>query len=129
MKIATHREIDNRLCGNPVETKNGYSRVTLKTVQEMAADEQGLVHGGFVFGMADYAAMIAVNHPHVVLGSADVKFLKPVAVGQDLVAEAGVTETRGKKRMVKVTVCRNGEPVFSGEFTCFVPDSHVLENT
>ena len=78
MDIRTHEQIDQRLCGTPVHTENGVSKVTMNTSAEMAVDSLGLVHGGFIFGVADYAAMLAVNHPHVVLGGAEVKFLKPV---------------------------------------------------
>jgi acyl-coenzyme A thioesterase PaaI-like protein len=49
----------------------------------MAVDDRGLVHGGFVFGLADHAAMLAVNDPNVVLGAASTRFLKPVRVGED----------------------------------------------
>ena len=48
----------------------------------MAADGRGLVHGGFTFGLADFAAMCAVNDPNVVLGAATCKFLAPVQVGR-----------------------------------------------
>jgi acyl-coenzyme A thioesterase PaaI-like protein len=72
----------------PTICGNGNSQVELVTTAQMAADEQGLVHGGFIFGAADYAAMIAVNHPHVVLGASDVKFLKPVRVGETVMASA-----------------------------------------
>ena len=92
----------------------------------MAADPSGLVHGGFIFGLADYAAMIAVNHPNVVLGAADVKFLKPVEIGALVIAEARVQEVQGKKHWVAVTVTRQEETVFQGMFTCFVLDRHIL---
>ncbi|HSF38746.1 MAG TPA: hotdog domain-containing protein, partial [Thermoanaerobaculia bacterium] len=82
MLPATHLAIDRRLVGEPVELGPGTASVALVTVPEMAADERGLVHGGFVFGLADYAAMLAVNHPNVVLGSAETRFLKPVTVGE-----------------------------------------------
>ena len=97
MKIVTHQEIDPTLCGRPLEVSDGYSRVELTTLATMSVDASGLVHGGFIFGLADYAAMIAVNHPNVVLGAADVKFLKPVPVGLTVVAEAKVEEVQGKK--------------------------------
>jgi acyl-coenzyme A thioesterase PaaI-like protein len=67
----------------------------------MAADDRGLVHGGFVFGLADHAAMLAVNDPFVVLGSAEVRFLRPVVVGERLVAEARVGEVAGRKSRVR----------------------------
>jgi acyl-coenzyme A thioesterase PaaI-like protein len=100
-----------------------------------------LVHGGFVFGLADHAAMLAVNHPNVVLGSAAVRFLLPVTVGERLVAEASLAETTGRKSRVLVEVRREaagdasgasgasgaGEAVMSGELVCFTLDRHVLD--
>lgn len=127
MQIATHQKIDQRLCGQPLEVENGFSRVELKTTPEMSADVTGLVHGGFIFGLADYAAMIAVNHPNVVLGAADVKFLKPVSVDETVIAEARVEEVQGKKHWVAVSVTKSGEIIFQGMFTCFALDRHVLE--
>ena len=129
MNIITHQAIDQHLCGSPLMVEKGHSRVQLKTTQEMAADASGLVHGGFVFGVADYAAMIAVNHPNVVLGSADVKFLKPVKVGDTVLATAQVEEIQGKKHWVAVSVTKYDETVFQGMFTCFTLDKHVLESS
>jgi acyl-coenzyme A thioesterase PaaI-like protein len=148
----THLALDRRLCGEPLDsaaTAAGAARVGLTTVPEMAADAAGLVHGGFVFGLADHAAMLAVNHPNVVLGSAAVRFLRPVAVGERLVAEATVAETAGRKSRVTVEVRRvaaggtdgaggaggagaaageaAGETVMTGELICFTLDRHVLE--
>ena len=61
----------------PTDLRPGYAKVTMVTTPVMSADDRGLTHGGFYFGMADYAAMLAVNDPNVVLGSADsCRFLK-----------------------------------------------------
>ena len=129
MKIDTHRLIDRSLCGEPLSVEEGSSKVALKTTPNMAADEKGLVHGGFLFGAANYAAMIAVNHPHVVLGASDVKFLKPVRSGEMVVANAKIQEVKGKKYWVSVSVTKEEEEVFQGMFTCFVLDSHVLSGS
>ena len=126
MKIITHEEINSKLCGIPITVEPDFSRIELKTDDSMMVDKQGLVHGGFIFGLADYAAMLAVNDPNVVLGGADVKFLKPVKVGETIIAEAQITSTKGTKHIVSVTVSRNDEAIFSGDFTCFVLDKHVL---
>lgn len=126
MKIKTHKNIDKKLCGNPIIVNKDFSEIELNTQTTMAVDSTGLVHGGFIFGLADHAAMIAVNHPNVVLGSADVKFLKPVKAGEKIVARATITIKDGKKQKVSVTVSRGNDPVFQGEFTCFVLDAHVL---
>jgi acyl-coenzyme A thioesterase PaaI-like protein len=133
MRAATHAAIDARLCGTPVELAPGRARVELTTVAEMAADARGLVHGGFVFGLADYAAMLAVGHPHVVLAGAEVRFLAPAAVGDRLVAEAALeapaptADGRGRRRRVAVRVRRGEVELFSGDFHCAVPERHVLD--
>ncbi|MDW7711342.1 MAG: hotdog domain-containing protein [Deferrisomatales bacterium] len=127
MKQRTHDRIDPRLVGEVEELGEGTSRVGLRCLPEMAADGTGLVHGGFTFGLADYAAMVAVNDPHVVLGAAEVRFLAPVRVGQRVVAEARVAEVKGKKHVVPVTVRADGVPVLEGTFTAFVLERHVLE--
>jgi uncharacterized protein (TIGR00369 family) len=124
--IITHQKISKTLCGTPIALEDGFSRVELKTTDDMAADDTGLVHGGFIFGAADYAAMIAVNHPHVVLGGADVKFIKPVKAGVTIIAEAKVETVEGKKHMVAVSVKSGDTEIFKGSFACFVLDKHVL---
>lgn len=126
MNINTHKKIDQNLCGKPVRLETHHCTVEFTAQDVMAADEMGLVHGGFVFGLADYAAMLAVNDPNVVLGGSTVSFLKPVKVGETLVAEANVTSVKGKKHMVSVVVKRDTVPVFEGELACFVLDKHVL---
>lgn len=126
MNIQTHCDVNGSLCGTPVKTGDGYCVVSLRTTEEMRVDEFGLVHGGFVFGMADYAAMIAINHPNVALGGAEVKFLKPVRVGDTLVAEAKMEKRDGKKMNVFVRIVREGEHIFEGNFICVVPSKHVL---
>ncbi len=126
MEIRTHQQINRELCGTPRQVGGGTSRVDLLTDERMQVDDRGLVHGGFIFGLADHAAMIAVNHPHVVLGAADVRFTKPVASGQTASAEARVTGVSGKKHTVEVSVTCGAETVFSGLFTCFVLEKHVL---
>jgi uncharacterized protein (TIGR00369 family) len=126
MDILTHRLIDRGTCGSPSELAPGFSRLTLHCTPAMAVDPSGLVHGGFVFGLADHAAMLAVNHPNVVLASAEVKFLKPVVAGAQLSAEARVEQSSGRKHRVAVAVHHGEALVFSGLFSCFVPDRHVV---
>ena len=61
MEQRTHEKIAAHLCGTPIALSEGKARVALEVSPEMAADGRGLAHGGFTFGLADYAAMLAVN--------------------------------------------------------------------
>jgi uncharacterized protein (TIGR00369 family) len=128
MDVRTHKLASSRLVGEPIEIISGeYAKAILKTNTEMAVDSGGLIHGGFAFNLADYAAMIAVNEPNVVLVSSNAHFTKPVRAGEELVAEARVNRVEGRRRFVKVTVSSEKGTVFEGEFLCVVPDRHVLE--
>jgi acyl-coenzyme A thioesterase PaaI-like protein len=125
--VRTHAGIDPSLSGLPRLLEPGHAVVEMVAVDVMRADARGLVHGGFVFSLADHAAMLAINQPTVVLGAAQVRFLAPVIVGDILVADARAAEVDGKKNPVAVTVRCRDQTVFEGSFTCFVPSGHVLD--
>ena len=129
MQVRTHLGISHALCGEPLELSEGRALTRFVTTAEMGADDRGLVHGGFVFGLADYAGMLAVNHPHVVLGSADLRFTAPVAVGDAVIARASVTAEKGKKRSIDVTASVGDRVVLEGTLTAFVLEQHVLTRT
>ena len=140
--IRTHHALDRELCGTPVALAEGTATVSLVTTSRMQADAHGLVHGGFVFGLADHAAMLAVNEPPVVLGAAELRLLAPVRVGQRVEATARVVEPpkasggddpggpprRAKKILVDVEARVGETVVLTGRLTCFVPPRHVLES-
>jgi len=133
MEIHTHAQIDPTLCGRPKSLAPGRAEVVLDTLPSMAVDAEGLVHGGFVFGAADQAAMLAVNHPYVVLAGADVRFLAPVAVGERVVARARVRPPEGggsgktaERPEVEVEAAVGERTVLSGTLRCAVLPGHVL---
>ena len=126
MQLNTHLNINTSLCGKVTTLQENYAEVLLHTTQQMAADMQGLVHGGFIFGAADYAAMSAVNDPYVVLGASNSKFIAPVKIGDTVMCKASVVRTKGKKAEVEVEAFVNEKLVFEGNFTTFVLPTHVL---
>jgi acyl-CoA thioesterase len=72
-----------------IEVKEGYSRISMQVRPEMI-NGFGIVHGGIAFSLADSAFAFACNnrnHLSVALDTA-INFLKPVHVGDQLVAEA-----------------------------------------
>ena len=123
----THLGIDAALCGEPLELGDGTATVRLQMIEPMAVDARGLTHGSFVFGAADYAAMLAVNDPNVVLGAAEVTFHAPISVGEEVISRASVQASKGKKRTVSVESHVGEKKVFSGTFVAFVLEQHVLD--
>jgi acyl-coenzyme A thioesterase PaaI-like protein len=126
MQLNTHLNINTSLCGKVTKLEENYAEVLLHTTQQMVADTQGLIHGGFIFGAADYAAMSAVNDPYVVLGASSSKFIAPVKVGDAVMCKATVVSIKGKKAEVDVEAFVNEKLVYEGNFTTFVLPAHVL---
>ena len=124
--IKTHKLINERFSGRVLESAEGRARVILHTNIDMIADEFGLIHGGFIFSGADYSAMVAVNDENVVLGASECRFIAPVKKGDSVIFEANVISNRGKKHIVEVEGFVEDKRVFSGVFTTFVLDKHIL---
>ena len=126
MELNTHLKLDNELNGTIIELKENYAKVELKTLEKMAADMQGLVHGGFIFCAADFAAMAAVNDPYVVLAKSTVKFTAPVKAGDIVFLEGNIIQKEGNKVTVEVSAKVEEKEVFKGEFLTVVLKQHVL---
>lgn len=128
MEIKTHKSIDEMLSGKVVDLKEGESAtVVLQANDKMIADKKGLIHGGFIFSAADYCAMVTVNHPNVVLASAEVKFLQPFKIYDVGIFKSKVLDTKGRWTTVLVEGFKGEEKFFEGTFRCYTSEKHVLE--
>ena len=125
--LQTHKKINNELNGEITLIESGYVELRLTTTPEMIADEMGLIHGGFIFGAADYAAMAAVNEKNVVLVASDCQFLSPVKFHDEVNVIARVRHKEGRKRNVHVKAFVHDIKVFEGEFKTVVTERHILK--
>ena len=126
MELNTHLKLDNDINGKVIELKENYSKIEQTTREFMVSDEQGLVHGGFTFCAADFAAMSAVNDPNVVLAKGETKFLAPIKLGQTVIYEANIVQKDGRKSTVEVVATVGENPVFKGTFSTVTLDKHIL---
>ena len=125
--IQTHEKVNSDLCGQIIKLERGYVEVRLTTTPEMIADDIGLIHGGFIFSAADYAAMLAVNERNVVLVGSDCQFLSPVKFHDEVNVIAKLRHKEGRKRNIHVVAYVLDIKVFEGEFKTVVTDRHVLK--
>lgn len=125
--VQTHELINNELNGEIIKLEQGYVEVKLNTTSEMVADDIGLIHGGFIFSAADYAAMLAVNEKNVVLVGSDCQFLSPVKFHDEVNFIAKVRHKDGRKRNVHVEGHVLDIKVFEGEFKTVITERHVLK--
>lgn len=125
--LKTHERVNPDLCGEVLVMERGYIETRLRTLPEMIADDIGLIHGGFIFGAADYAAMLAVNERNVVLVASNCQFLSPVKFHDEVKFIARVRHKEGRKRNVNVEGYVLDIKVFEGEFKTVVTERHVLK--
>jgi len=127
MELKTHLKFNPKF-GRLVEINENGAKVILETTEDMAVDEEGLVHGGFTFGAADFCAMASVNEPYVVLVKAtNCEFMAPVKVKEVVEFSGEILMKEKRKVEVKVTGTLKEIKVFEGIFSCVVLDSHVLK--
>jgi len=127
IELHTHKKINQNLCGKLIEQDKNYAKVKFEATEEMAVDEEGLVHGGFTFGAADFCAMATINHPNIVLTSSKSKFLAPVKVGDVVYFESEIIFDDDKRQEIIVRGKINDIKVYEGTFGTVVLKKHVLK--
>jgi acyl-coenzyme A thioesterase PaaI-like protein len=125
--LQTHTRINQDLCGEIIKLEQGYVELRLTTTPEMVADGVGLIHGGFIFSAADFAAMAAVNEANVVLVGSECQFLSPVKFHDEVDLVARVRHKEGRKRNIHVEAFVLDIKVFEGEFKTVITEKHVLK--
>lgn len=125
--LKTHLKIKSILVGNLVAMAKNTSKVVLQTTHDMSVDEFGLIHSGFLFGSAEYAAVAAVNEPNVVVIGCRSKFFAPAKVGDLITFEAKGRFEDARKREIKVIGMINEIKVFEGLFQAVLLEKHILQ--
>jgi acyl-coenzyme A thioesterase PaaI-like protein len=126
-ELKTHGLVDRSLCGDLIEIEEGYAKTKLETTRGMLADNEGLIHTGFVFSAANFVAMAAVNEPFMILSGAKVEFLAPIEYGDIIEFEALVKHKESRKRVVTVVGKTLNVKVFEGKFTTVILNNHILD--
>jgi acyl-CoA thioesterase len=111
-----------------IEIKEGYSKITMNVRPEMI-NGLGIVHGGIAFSLADSCFAFACNNRNVLSVALDtaINFLKPVHVGDVLVAEAKELHNGKSTGLYHITIFNQKDHVvalFKG--TCFRTNKTLL---
>ena len=101
--------------------KAGYSKIKMIVRREMI-NGLGIVHGGIAFSLADSCFAFACNSRNVLSVALDtaINFIKPVHIGDVLIAEAKEMHNGSTTGLYHVTISNQKEQVvalFKG--TCF----------
>jgi len=88
----------------------------LATTEDMVFEKTRIVRGHYLFAQAESLALAIVDADIVVTGLVNVKYKRPVQVGERLVAKAEIIRRRGNKHVVLVTTRSGDEQVFRAKF-------------
>ena len=104
-----------------LEVKEGYSKTQMEVREEMI-NGLGIVHGGITFSLADSTFAFACNNRNNLSVALDtsINFLKPVHVGDTLIAEAKEIHNGKSTGLYHITIFNQRDHVvaiFKG--TCF----------
>lgn len=125
-ELKTHRELKSRYVGTIIELKKGYSKVQLTTIADMVLDSLGLIHSGFVYLAADYAASVAINEENLIVIGSKIGFYAPAKLGDVIEFEAKSRFEDTKKREVHVIGTISEIKVFEGTFQLVILDDHIF---
>ena len=95
-----------------VQAGDGAAVVRMRITDDMV-NGHGIVHGGYVFMVADTAFACACNShgPITLAAGADITFLRPARPGEVLEARARERATSGRSGVYDVTVLGDGDVV------------------
>lgn len=109
--------------------KMTYEEVITKFVptKQMISDESNLIHSGFIFNAANYAAMCLVNQPHAITIGAEVEFLAPVEFEQEMMFLATIKQSNAKKFEISVKGTLLDIKIFEAVFHIAVFDKQLFK--
>ena len=104
-----------------LDVREGYSKIKM-TVRPEMINGFGIVHGGIAFSLADSAFAFACNNRNNLSVALDtsINFIKPVHVGDELVAEAAEIHNGRSTGLYQIKITNQYEhevAIFKG--TCF----------
>lgn len=127
-ELITCPGINNALAGSISHIEKNFAKGILITTHDMAVDELGLVHSGFVFNAANYIAQAAINKEFSVLIGSRSFFYAPLKVGDVLNLEASALfSDDSRKREVKVVGFVNEIKIFDASFQVITTDDHIFK--
>jgi acyl-CoA thioesterase len=111
-----------------LDIKDGYSKIQM-TVRPEMINGLGTVHGGIAFSFADSAFAFACNNRNILSVALDtsINFIKPIFVGDTLVAEAKEIHNGRSTGLYHITITNQDNYIvalFKG--TCFRTEKLLL---
>lgn len=88
----------------------------LEVLPEMVFHKTKILRGHYLFAQANSLAVAIIDAEVALTGVARVRYIRPVYLGEKLIAKARVTSQNGNRYSINVSTRVDKEEVFSGKF-------------
>jgi len=121
---------DQELIGELMELVIGErARSELMIAESMVLAKARVARGHYLFAQANSLAIALVDAPMALTGSAELKFIRPVQLGEVAVAVGKVLKRKRNKYWVQVSVHVGTEEVLRGDWILFAIDRLDVRET
>ncbi|MGP1485020.1 MAG: PaaI family thioesterase [Campylobacter sp.] len=126
-ELKTSPNIKLNLSGTVSALEQNHAKTQFHTHSDMVVDAEGLIHSGFVFSAANYAALTAINEVNSVVISSRINFFAPTRLGETIEFDAVAHFNESKKREVRVVGKTKDIKVFEGIFQVVILEDHIFK--
>ncbi len=108
----------SEIVGELVEMNLEKSAISIfETTKEHAFEKSKVIKGQHIYSLAESLAIAVIDAQMALIGVANIKYKKPVKIGEKLIAKAEVVKKRGNnKYFVWVKIRVKTQEVFRGKF-------------
>lgn len=92
----------------------------------MTFEGKDVVRGHYIFAQANSLAVAIIDADVALTGFSHIKYLRPVHLGDRMVAKAKVVRSKNHRYFVRVNTYVKDDLVFKGKFIIFSMDDHKL---
>ncbi|WP_041276600.1 transcription factor FapR [Desulfosporosinus acidiphilus] len=118
---------DQEVIGELQELVIGERARSAMTIEEsMVLAKARVARGHYLFAQANSLAIALVDAPVALTGSVELKFIRPVQLGELVVAEGKVSQRKGDKYWVEVLLLVNTEVVLRGQWILFAKEKEEV---
>lgn len=126
-ELLSCNSLKSEICGNIIKMTPDDVITRFIPTKQMISDESNLIHSGFIFNAANYAAMCLVNQPNAITIGAEVEFLAPVEFEQEMVFLATIKQSNAKKFEILVKGTLLDIKIFEAIFHIAVFDKQLFK--
>lgn len=127
LELKAYTALKADFCGKIIKHSTEEVITHFNPTKQMVCDENNLIHSGFIFSAANYAAMCLINHPNALTIKSEVEFLAPLELDQEMVFLATIKQFNDKKYEINVKGSLLDIKIFEAIFHIAIFDKQLFK--